>query len=173
MEGGDDAPVHGAVVVSETLTVIHAGAGRPRSSSGSVVLRSGRAVSRICDLCNQRSDRSSVGPTDGKGAHMICALTVRHLKPGTFERFREAFMGDMREGTPPEGWVRFNMVRGADDPDEVVCFGFYDGSLDDLRAQDRTAYDAQMERIAPYVESVGTDGFFEVTEHLTRTTSAA
>jgi hypothetical protein len=27
---------------------------------------------------------------------MICALTVRTLKPGTFEQFREAFM--QREG---------------------------------------------------------------------------
>ena len=96
---------------------------------------------------------------------MICALTVRRIKSGSFDDFREAFMKDFDAGDPPEGWVRFNMVRNADDPDEVICFGFFDGSADDVR---RTAseqgYDEQLSRIEPYVESVGTDGLFEVVE---------
>ena len=29
----------------------------------------------------------------------------------------------------PEGWVRFNMIRGAEDSDEVVTFGFFDASV--------------------------------------------
>ena len=61
---------------------------------------------------------------------MLCALTVRKIKDGSFEDFRKAFMGLMEGGDPPEGWVRFNMVRGVDDPNEVVCFGFFDGSID-------------------------------------------
>ena len=32
---------------------------------------------------------------------MLCALTVRRLKPGTFEQFREAFMGHANPRTSP------------------------------------------------------------------------
>jgi hypothetical protein len=96
---------------------------------------------------------------------MICALTVRTLEPGTFEQFRDAFMQDM-QGEAPDGWVRFNMVRNTERPDEVICFGFYDGTLEQLRAGDTSGYEAQQERIAPYVRSVGTDGFFEIVEQL-------
>lgn len=100
---------------------------------------------------------------------MICALTVRTLKPGTFEDFRQAFLGPMQSGNPPEGFTRFNMVRSTDNPDEVVCFGFFDGTPDELRAKaDDFGYGDQMQGIAPYVESVATDGFFEVVEDYSR-----
>ncbi len=60
------------------------------------------------------------------------------------------------------------MLRGADDPDEVICFGIFDGTADDLRAGAAlVGYEEQQAAIAPYVESVGTDGFFEVVEDLT------
>jgi heme-degrading monooxygenase HmoA len=99
---------------------------------------------------------------------MICALTVRRLKPGSFDDFRAAFMADMDAGDPPPGWVRFDMVRNVDDPDEVVCFGMFDGTVEQLRADapGDASYREQQERIAPYVESVGTDGFFEVVEEI-------
>jgi hypothetical protein len=42
---------------------------------------------------------------------MICALTVRHLKSGTFEEFREAFMRPLHEGGVPDGLKHFNMLR--------------------------------------------------------------
>jgi hypothetical protein len=95
---------------------------------------------------------------------MICALTARKLKPGTFEDFRTAFMGEDMEANLPEGWVRFNMIRGVEDPDEVVCFGFFDGTLEQLRAAGQDNYQEQLDAIAPYVESVGIDGFFDVVE---------
>ena len=99
---------------------------------------------------------------------MLCALTVRKLKPGTFEDFRKAFMGPMESGDPPEGWVRFNMIRNAQDPDEVVCFGFFDGTLEQLQAESREGQgrEQQQRDIEPYVESVGTDALFEVVENL-------
>ena len=101
---------------------------------------------------------------------MLCALTVRTLKPGAFEDFRKAFMQDVVEEAPPPGWVRFDMLRNAEDPDEVVCFGFFDGTADELRANaDGLERDAQQERIAPYVESVGTDGLFDVVEDFAAT----
>ncbi len=96
---------------------------------------------------------------------MICALTVRKLKPGTFEDFRNAFLQPMEDGNPPEGFVRFNMLRSTENPDEVICFGFYDGTPQELRANaGKFGYDKQQEAIAPYVEAVGTDGFFDIVE---------
>src|SRR5271166_2161725 len=96
---------------------------------------------------------------------MICALTVRTLRPGTFEQFKEAFLAD--EALPP-GFVRFNMVRGTSNPDEVICFGFFDGSVDELRrAAAEYGYERQQARVAPFVARVGTDGLFEIVEDWT------
>ncbi len=95
---------------------------------------------------------------------MICALTVRKLNPGTFDQFREAFMSGM-EGDPPPGFVRFNMLRNAEDPDEVISFGFFDGTPEQLREMAANeGYQEQLERIAPFVESVGADGLYEIVE---------
>lgn len=99
---------------------------------------------------------------------MICALTVRKLRAGTFDQFREAFMAPVRAGQMPAGWQRFNMLRGADDPDQVICLGIFEGTLEQLRANAAlVGYEDQQAAIAPFVESVGTDGFFEVVEDLT------
>ena len=49
---------------------------------------------------------------------MLCAHTVRRLKPGTFDQFSEAFMPS--EDDAPAGWVRFHMLRGLADENEVV-----------------------------------------------------
>jgi hypothetical protein len=94
---------------------------------------------------------------------MLCALTVRTIKPGSFDDFRREFLAGMDPESPPAGWVRFDMLRNIEKPEEVVCFGFFDGSLDELRGNEADmGYDEQLERIAPYVEAVGTDGLFEV-----------
>lgn len=97
---------------------------------------------------------------------MICALTVRTLVPGTFDQFREAFMRPMESGEPPAGFVGFNMIRNVERPDEVICFGFFDGSVEELRRiAEEFGYHEQQEAIAPFVASVGADGMFEVVEH--------
>jgi hypothetical protein len=36
---------------------------------------------------------------------MLCALTIRTLKPGTFEQLREAFMRHEDLESPPAGYV--------------------------------------------------------------------
>jgi heme-degrading monooxygenase HmoA len=96
---------------------------------------------------------------------MICALTVRKLKPGTFDQFREAFMGHEDSENPPPGFVRFNMIRNTEDPEEVICFGVFDGSVDELRqVASEQDYSGQLEAIAPFVESVGADGLYEIVE---------
>jgi len=70
-------------------------------------------------------------------------------------------------GSTP-GWVRFNMLRNAENPDEVICFGFFDGSVEELRANaGENNYAGQLEAIAPYVDSVGTDGLYEIVEEYT------
>ena len=96
---------------------------------------------------------------------MLCALTVRTLKPETFEQFREAFMRHEDLETAPAGYVRFNMIRGVENPDEVICFGFFDGTIEELRrAAAEQDYRKQLEAITPFVESVGADGLYEVVE---------
>jgi hypothetical protein len=96
---------------------------------------------------------------------MICALTVRTLKPGAFEEFREAFLAGMDPNSPPAGWVRFDMIRNAENPDEVITFGFFDGTVDDVRRDEvEQGYDEQMRRIEPFVASKGTSGLYEVVE---------
>lgn len=103
---------------------------------------------------------------------MLCALTVRKLKPGTFEQFREAFMAGENPESPPEGWVRFNMVRSTEDENEVVCFGFFDGTVEELRrGAQESGYQEQLDRIAPFVESVGADAIYEIVEEYTVTTA--
>jgi len=98
---------------------------------------------------------------------MLCALTVRTLKPGTFEQFRDEFMRNFPDA-PPEGFVRFDMLRNAENPDEVICFGFFDGSVEQMReASANQGYEDQLGRIAPFVESVGVDGLYEIVEERT------
>ncbi len=98
---------------------------------------------------------------------MICALTVRTLKPGTFDQFKDAFMRDFPD-SPPPGFVRFDMLRNAENPDEVISFGFFDGTPEQLReVAANEGYAEQVERIAPFVDSVGADGLYEIVEERT------
>lgn len=93
---------------------------------------------------------------------MLCALTVRKLKPGTFERFLEGFRPDNDE--PPPGWVAFRALRKLDDENEVVTFGFFDGTLEQLEANQREGenYRKQVDRVSEYVDSVVTSGVYDV-----------
>lgn len=92
---------------------------------------------------------------------MLCAHTVRKLRPGTFEQFAEAFRP--QEGTPPPGWVRFDMLRGLQDPDQVITFGFFDGTMDQLEAsQDDHGYADRVAAAAPFVEDVLLNGVYEI-----------
>jgi hypothetical protein len=104
---------------------------------------------------------------------MLCALTVRRLKPGTFEEFKAAIRGgpiwpdsDQRERSAdiPAGWKRFYALRNAEDEDEVITFGFFDGSLDELRAQQqgRGGYSRRRQAADQFVESKVVDGVYEV-----------
>jgi len=95
---------------------------------------------------------------------MLCALTVRKLKPGSFEEFKEAFVpDDMSE--VPAGWKRFFALRNTNDENEVITFGLFDGTLDELREGQRgRGYDERRQAADEFVESVGSDGIYEVVE---------
>lgn len=96
---------------------------------------------------------------------MYCALTVRKLKPGTMEEFKQAFIPD-DDSNVPAGWKRFYAIRNVADENEVVTFGFFDGTIDELRAsqQDNGDYEQRRASVDEFVESVGADGIFEVVE---------
>jgi hypothetical protein len=49
---------------------------------------------------------------------MLCAHTVRRLKPGTAERFIEDFQPS--EEHPPARWVSFHALRNLADENEVA-----------------------------------------------------
>jgi hypothetical protein len=54
-------------------------------------------------------------------------------------------------------------LRGLGDANEVVTFGFFDGTLDELEAsQDDSDYAERREAIAPFVEEVVLNGVHEV-----------
>jgi hypothetical protein len=95
---------------------------------------------------------------------MLCAMTQRKLQPGSFDDFRAAFVpGDEMEAPP--GWKKFYAVRSVADENEVITFGFFDGSLDELKESQQTGeYDERRAAADAFVESVGVDGLFEVIE---------
>jgi len=50
----------------------------------------------------------------------------------------------------------------------VICFGLFDATPQELReGAALVGYEDQQAAIAPYVESVGADGVYEVVEDLT------
>jgi hypothetical protein len=92
---------------------------------------------------------------------MIAAHTVRRLKPGTFEQFAETF--GPPEGAESSGWVRFYMLRAIADEDEVITFGFFDGTVEQLDAsQDELGYSETRGAIEPLVDAVIANGLYEI-----------
>jgi hypothetical protein len=98
---------------------------------------------------------------------MICTLTARRLKPGSYEAFRAAW--DPAEA-PPEvmgRWKRIYHVRDVNDENVVISFGLFDGSLEELREmQGQAGRDRQVERVDPLVEATLLDGCYEVVEEI-------
>jgi hypothetical protein len=95
---------------------------------------------------------------------MVCALSVRRLKPGSYDAFREAW-----EPKPmPESLSRAYHARSAADENVVVSFGLFEGTVDELRsAIGETDEAGRQERIAEHVESTDVDGLFEVLDEVT------
>ena len=94
---------------------------------------------------------------------MLCAHTIRRLKPGTYDQLKAAFIP--KGGEFPAGWVRFHALRGLSDENEVITFGFFDGTLEELEGSQKEAgYQDRREAIDQYVEEVVANGVYEVVE---------
>jgi heme-degrading monooxygenase HmoA len=99
---------------------------------------------------------------------MICAHTVRKVKPGQAKAFIEAFRPPEDAGGPPKGWVRFFALQGQGDPDTVVTFGFFDGTRDEMQAsQDDHGYaERRREAEEQYVDQVISNDVYDVVVHM-------
>jgi hypothetical protein len=98
---------------------------------------------------------------------MICTLTARRLRPGAYETFRQAWDPSGANPDALRQWVRVYHCRDVSDPDVVISFGLFDGSLDELRdAQVRLSRESQVDRVEPEVLDVLLDGSYEVVEEL-------
>jgi len=98
---------------------------------------------------------------------MMCAVTVRKIKPGTYDDFRKAW--------EPDPWLprleRAIVLRNEDNPDLVLSIGFFDAgpvSLDEIRDDPAVLSDeeARLRRIAQFEEQVLLNGIFELTEEV-------
>jgi hypothetical protein len=101
-----------------------------------------------------------------------CALTVRKLKPGSYDEWRKAWWPESGTEEMPEGGQVF-IVRNTKDPDEVIAFGMFEGDLEDLQQMmDPEVEKKRQDAMAPHVESVGADGVYEVIEQITSDSTA-
>jgi hypothetical protein len=99
---------------------------------------------------------------------MMCAVTVRQIKPGTYDEFREAW--------EPDPWLprleRALVLRNEDNPDQVLTIGFFAATQDELDAEVRddpavlTAEERRLRRIAEFEERVLLNGIFELAEEV-------
>jgi hypothetical protein len=96
-----------------------------------------------------------------------CAVTVRLIKPGTYEQFRKAW--------EPDPWlprlVRAQVFRADNNPDMVMSIGYFDADIDQIDAiRDDPAVLAEEEgrlrRIAEFEERVILNGIFELVEEV-------
>jgi len=98
---------------------------------------------------------------------MLCMLTVRRLKPGNEEAFRDAWA--------PRRWhermVRAYHLRSGDDPTQVITLGFFEGTeeeIDSMRDEPEwmAGEERRLQRIAPLEESVLLSGVWDVIEEI-------
>jgi hypothetical protein len=99
---------------------------------------------------------------------MICTLTARRLKPGTFDEFRGEFES-IGEKTPEETlrrWTNVYVTRDVTDPEVALTFGFFDGTLEELR-EIQGANPRPPDAVAGLVDEVPLDGSYEVVAEIT------
>jgi heme-degrading monooxygenase HmoA len=93
---------------------------------------------------------------------MIVMFTARRLKPGSWERFRQAW--EPGDDSPP-GFQRAYHARNLRDEDEVISFGLFDMTQQDYRSW-REQVDAQenqrVDRMSAFVEHEYVSGVYEV-----------
>ncbi len=97
----------------------------------------------------------------------MCAVTVREIKPGTYDQFRQAW--------EPDPWLpkltRALVFRNDDNPDMVLSIGFFDADPDEIDAlRDDPAVlaeeDSRLRRISEFEERVILNGIFELVDEV-------
>jgi hypothetical protein len=97
----------------------------------------------------------------------MCAVTVRQIKPGSYEEFRKAW--------EPDPWLpkltHAVVLRNEDDPDMVLSIGYFDADQDELDAirdspEVLTEEDQRLRRISDYEERVILNGIFEIVDEV-------
>src|SRR3954470_18929952 len=98
---------------------------------------------------------------------MICAHTVRQVKPGQAKAFIEAFTPSADQTPPDSKWVRFFALQGQGDPDTVVTFGFFDGTRDEMEASQsgQGFEDARRNAEEQFVDRVISNDVYDVVVH--------
>jgi hypothetical protein len=99
---------------------------------------------------------------------MLCFLSVRKLKPDTFDEFREAWEPSPDEYPP--GFRRAYHIKRLGDRDEVVSFGLADMTVEQFesfREEHREAEERRQEAMRPYVEGIVIDAVYEVVDEVT------
>ncbi len=102
---------------------------------------------------------------------MLCAVTIRSIKPGSFDDFR-------REWEPrpwPPELRRVLVSRNEQDPDQVLTASFLEIPLEEFdQLRDHPALlgaeEDRLSRIATYEENLVYKGIFEVVEDITAPT---
>ncbi len=98
---------------------------------------------------------------------MLCTVTVRRLKPGTYEAFREA----VEPTSWPAALKAIKILRNGEDPDEVCTLGELDMSaeaLEELRDSPEflMAEAERIERVSAFTEDVIVNTVFELADEL-------
>ena len=99
---------------------------------------------------------------------MLCAVTIRSLKPGSFDDFRREWEP---KPWPPE-LRRVLVSRNEQDPDQVLTASFLEVGLEEFDTlRDHPALlgaeEDRLSRIAQYEENLVYKGIFEVVEDIT------
>jgi hypothetical protein len=96
---------------------------------------------------------------------MMCLVTVRQIKPGTYDDFRRAWQPDPW----PDPLSRVEILRNNDDGDQVITIGYVDCSPEELEEMrdDPAILEGEarrLERIAPFEVRVLVNSIFELVE---------
>jgi heme-degrading monooxygenase HmoA len=98
---------------------------------------------------------------------MLVLLSARRLKPGAFDQFRRAWDAPGEEYPP--GFQRAYHVRNVRDEDEIISFGLFDTSLEELRTWRADHEDAELKRqdaMAAFVENIHVEGIYELIDEV-------
>jgi hypothetical protein len=98
---------------------------------------------------------------------MMCAVAVRQIKPGSYDRFRKAWQHDP--------WLpRYEkalVLRNEESPDQVLTMAFFDGTQDEYEAardepDAMAAEEQRLHRISEFEDRVILSAVFEMVEEV-------